>query len=101
MGKKRNSRIVKFQARFKKCEACKSEGFNHFHEVVDLHHWRSQGAHGSDATWNLIPLCRRHHNEAHICGSVTFSNKYIEVHNWLIDNNWELDKVSKKWLHNH
>jgi len=41
---------------------------------VDCHHSPSVGSGGSDLT--TIPLCRKHHSEAHQAGVETFQNKY-------------------------
>lgn len=42
----------------------------------DPHHWKTQGAGGSDELENLLPLCREHHVEIHKIGRQTFYNKH-------------------------
>jgi len=50
------------------CELC--------NEVAEPHHIVSRGAGGCDCYWNVIRLCRRHHDECHALGVVRFTEKY-------------------------
>ena len=61
---------------------------------VDVHHWRSKGAGGTNSLDNLCPLCRQHHVEFHSQGAKTFYNKYKDrlVTNRHIDNLPDLDR---------
>lgn len=44
---------------------------------AEPHHWcHSRGAGGGDEPWNLLWLCRRHHEEAHRIGRDTFFERY-------------------------
>lgn len=56
---------------------------------TDPCHVRSRGAGGSDAEFNVIPLCRIHHSEQHMMGFKVFCFTYPKV--------WEALK-SKGWL---
>jgi hypothetical protein len=42
----------------------------------DPHHYKTRGAGGDDSLENLISLCRKHHNEIHQIGVLTFMAKY-------------------------
>lgn len=64
---------------------------------VDVHHIKTRGSGGSDELHNLAPLCRIHHSEIHQLGTVSFSQKYLGVSTYLLDNGWEL--VNGKLLH--
>jgi hypothetical protein len=44
----------------------------------EVHHWKSKGAGGSDHPYNLLPLCREHHDEVHRIGRKSFWEKYKE-----------------------
>ena len=56
----------------KPCLAC-----GHF--LVDLHHVKTRGAGGCDSSFNLMPLCRKHHTEVHTIGITSMSEKYTRV----------------------
>lgn len=75
------------------CIVCGTKG-------VALHHVKTQGAGGSDHEQNLMPLCIFHHNEVHSSnmGLARFARKYIAVYSWLLNNGWEYDSFSRKWL---
>ncbi len=64
---------------------------------VDVAHIKTRGAGGSDASFNLMFLCRFHHSEQHQIGLVTFSNKYPKVTKHLLDNGWIIERG--KWRH--
>lgn len=63
----------------------------------DKHHWKSKKSGGSNEDWNLMPLARIYHVEAHKIGMTTFANKYLAVRQWLINNGWKFNEVKKKW----
>jgi|WetSurMetagenome_2_1015567.scaffolds.fasta_scaffold147530_4 hypothetical protein len=60
----------------------------------DPAHIRSRGAGGDDIEENLLPLCRRHHQEQHFCGMVSFVRRYIQVELLLIEKGWELESIN-------
>lgn len=66
--------------------------------LVDLHHVKTQGAGGNDENYNLMPLCREHHTEVHTIGLNSFSERYIKVYQWLINNGWEFFELTGKWI---
>jgi hypothetical protein len=55
----------------------------------DMHHVTTKGAGGDDSPSNLMPLCRRHHQEYHYIGPVRMFCKYPSVQQWLEDNGRE------------
>jgi hypothetical protein len=63
-----------------------------------FHHVKSRGAGGSDDPTNLMPLCVKAHNEIHQKGLMYMSKKYASVETWLIENGWEIDGFSTKWI---
>lgn len=73
-----------------KCLVCGSAN-------VDVHHIKTRGSGGNDELYNLMPVCRIHHNEVHNIGLVSFSQKYLGVSTYLQDNGWDL--VNGKLLH--
>ena len=81
-----NFKIIKSM----KCLVCGSPN-------VDVAHIKTRGSGGDNNLWNIMPLCRNHHQEQHNVGLVTFSQKYLGVSTYLQDNGWEL--VNGKLLH--
>jgi len=77
------------------CVVCGKSGAG----MVCYHHVYTRKAYPefSDETWNLIPVCLWHHNEAHRIGNVSMARKYESFNNWLIQNGWEIR--SGKLLH--
>lgn len=61
----------------------------------DICHVKTRGSHslGDDINkeWNLMPLCRNHHQEQHRIGIITFINRYANVHMWMAAHNWEIE----------
>jgi len=72
------------------CMACGCHG-------VDLHHIKSRGSGGKDTTWNLIPLCRNHHNEYHFRGWSKFLIRYQNVFDYLSELGWKI--INGKLIH--
>lgn len=66
---------------------------------VDLHHVKTRKSGGTDDSWNLMPLKHELHQECHQIGLGTFSRRYVQVHNWLIENGWEQCLITHKWFH--
>lgn len=54
----------------------------------DPAHIKSRGAGGDDVEWNLMPLCRAHHQEQHKVGWFMLSMKYVEIKFALGDLGW-------------
>lgn len=73
-----------------KCLVCGSAN-------VDVHHIKTRGSGGSDQLWNLMPLCRREHQEIHKIGNIKFIEKYINVANYLDINGWTI--LNNKLIH--
>lgn len=46
-------------------------------------------------SWNMISVCRVHHNEFHDQGINHMANKYKAVFEWLINNGWQKDFFNK------
>jgi predicted restriction endonuclease len=65
--------------------------------IVDKAHIKTRGAGGSDAPFNIMLLCRAHHQEQHMVGLVTFTNKYPKVTKYLLDSGWIMERG--KWRH--
>jgi 5-methylcytosine-specific restriction endonuclease McrA len=76
----------------KACIVCNRMG-------VDLHHVKTRGSGGGDESFNLMPLCRMHHQAVHAIGLNMFSRKFINVRDWLEDNDWVFDSYLMKWQH--
>ena len=63
----------------------------------DPHHLISVKAGGPDSKFNVVALCRIHHQQIHMIGLVSFSFKYPEVYNWLLAHGWTYDETRLKW----
>jgi 5-methylcytosine-specific restriction endonuclease McrA len=77
------------------CIVCFEEGEN----KVCLHHVKTRKSGGPNESWNLMPLCQSCHNEVHMIGLNSFSQRYHQVKAWLLDNMWELNSEKVKWHH--
>jgi len=65
---------------------------------IDQAHIKSRGSGGCDDSWNVIPLCRKHHSEQHQIGWYRFAFKYIEVKLKLCELGWKYDyELGKMW----
>lgn len=67
---------------------------------VDIHHIKTRKEGGPDERWNLVPLCRSHHSEAHSMGVKSFADKYIMFRAFLLFFNWQ-QNIQGKWFHNN
>lgn len=65
----------------KKCLACDSR-------PCDPAHIRTVARGGPDTTWNVVPLCRKHHTEQHKLGWDRMRRKYPQLHIELILQGW-------------
>jgi len=61
-----------------------------------VHHIRTVGSGAGDVSWNLMPLCFRHHEEIHH-GTFEMAEKYPKVKAYLIANGWVYDFHFAKW----
>lgn len=55
---------------------------------TDTCHIRSKGAGGPDQEWNYMYLCRKHHQEQHRVGIVTFVERHPEVREYIARSGW-------------
>ena len=60
---------------------------------VDAAHIVSRGAGGPDARWNLLPLCRIHHQEQHKIGFFRMCVKYVPLRLKLAALGWEFEGI--------
>lgn len=68
---------------------------------VDRCHIKSKGSGGPDKDFNFMYLCRRHHQEQHRIGIITFIKKYTKVEKYLLDRGWYIhDNFDKPQLTN-
>lgn len=63
------------------------------------HHIITRGAGGGDDEWNILPLCRREHQQVHAIGLKEFAIRWPSVRMWLKRNGWQFDEYSGKWRH--
>lgn len=77
---------MKYQTN-KPCTACGIETEN----GNCLHHVKTRKSGGTDDDWNLMPLCLKHHNMIHNCGTVYMSDKFTRVKWWLHKNGWNYE----------
>lgn len=47
--------------------------------------------------WNMIPVCRKCHNEFHTKGTAFMAMKYPSVKSWLDGKGWSICPVSGKY----
>jgi hypothetical protein len=84
-------------------EPCVVCGLN-VHGMVTYHHLYTQKAHPElkREKWNLISCCGSHHTPLfHTKPLSEVANKYPQVRQWLIDNEWDLIDSPKGpiWFH--
>jgi hypothetical protein len=79
-------RPVKFQ-QMKQCIVCGQPG-------AERHHIKTRGSGGTDDEWNIMYLDRRHHQEVHQIGIITFTEKYEVVRRYLELNGWEIVSIN-------
>lgn len=58
-------------------------------------HVRSRGAGGGDESWNLMRLCRRHHNEQHAHGWRVMAYKHSAINLDLRLKGWSFDDFNR------
>lgn len=71
----------------KPCLAC-PPGRQRF--PTDPCHVRTFGSSGVDEAWNMLPLCREHHNEQHKIGWYRFTKKYLAAGRAFTEAGWVL-----------
>lgn len=79
-----------------KCQA--TGGFGCF-GPLDPDHVKTLGSGGSNESFNIMTLCRKHHQEKGMKGLVHMASKYYLVKLWLISNGWEFCETRRKWIH--
>jgi len=77
-----------------RCIACGKSPTEH-------HHFKTRGSGGTDDHWNLLELCRLHHQEIHKIGRGKFIDKHPKVFYWLTQRGWESYEQDNivKWRH--
>lgn len=91
----RIDRVLRQQVKAMPCFICYSK------YQVDPCHVKTFGSSGIDAWWNLVPMCRNHHNEQHALGWRKFCDKYPKMAALLQELGWELNEAHGKfWLFN-
>lgn len=68
------------------CVVCKSQ-------KVDKAHIKTRGSGGSSEPWNLIDLCRQHHQLQHSIGFFNLCVKYPDVYKELKQKGWEFKEI--------
>jgi hypothetical protein len=61
----------------------------------DPSHIRSRGAGGPDTDWNVVSMCRDHHNEWHGVGRLTFVSRYPAFGQFLKAMGWVIEAVGQ------
>jgi len=85
---------------FKSNESCVCCGHDVENEQT-YHHEYSQGSHPEYkfSKWNLISLCKSHHDLIHNPGSMKLSEKFPSLKKWFIENDWYVCPIMKRWVH--
>jgi 5-methylcytosine-specific restriction endonuclease McrA len=65
------------------CGECR-DGYVCYHHIYS----RKAFPEFKSSTWNMMPLCQKHHNEAHAMSDSKFAAKYKSVSDWLELNGW-------------
>jgi hypothetical protein len=66
------------------CGECR-DGYVCYHHVYS----RKAFPEYAKSHWNMMPLCQKHHNEAHTMSDGKFAAKYKNVSDWLELNGWQ------------
>lgn len=61
---------------------------------TDPCHIRTFGASGVDAEWNLMAMCRDHHEEQHRIGWYAFTKKYLRAGEEFTEKGWVFLEVN-------
>ena len=91
---------VKFFENFKADEPCCCCGLE-VDGMVCYHHVKTQKAHSElrYEGYNHMPVCQKHHVEAHNCGTIPMAEKYPCAKKWLLKNGWYICDLMKRWAH--
>ncbi len=81
--------VVLADVRKKPCSVCRNPA------PSDASHIRSRGAGGPDQKFNVVPHCRRHHNEWHQIGAKFFFTRYPHFWIQLEEAGWYFDLQGK------
>lgn len=65
---------------------------------VDRCHIKSRGAGGSDEDWNVIKMCRAHHQHSHITGWVRFMELFPVIATEFRKRGIGIDYLAKKMI---
>lgn len=98
MGLKRKFRAKLYNQHLKNyCEVCGVAGsdFN----PLDIDHVKTLGSGGTDNDYNCMTLCRAHHTEKGLLAIGGMAAKYPRYLRWLLDNDWYVCELTKKWRH--
>lgn len=87
-------RGLRAKYKFMRCAACAARR-------CDPAHIRTYGATGIDADWNILPLCRIHHNEQHRIGLASFVEKHPMVRWHLKQLGWDIEVIHGKTVFTH
>lgn len=63
---------------------------------TDSCHIRTKAASGINEDWNLVQMCRYHHQLQHSMGWVKFINNHKHIMSILRSKGWEIDEVLGK-----
>lgn len=77
------------------CEVCGHDGSFY---PLDPDHVKTRGSGGSDEAYNIMTLCRKHHQEKGNRPITYMANKYPRYKKWLLDNRWTFDELLNKWI---
>jgi hypothetical protein len=83
---RRQSKDERKRVRGKPCVVCGS--------TSDACHVQSRGAGGGDESWNLVPMCRKHHSEQHKRGWFDMCQLYWSVEAALEERGWAFDSAT-------
>lgn len=81
------------------CICCDLEGEG----LVTYHHEYAQKSWPEHKykVWNLVSLCKIHHDMCHNNGTIPVSEKFPSLEKWLIDHGWEVCPLMERWIHPH
>lgn len=65
-------------------------------EQVDRCHIKSKGAGGGTDDFNLVSMCRKHHQEQHRIGVISFYHRHESYRERLKEKGWEIVEILGK-----
>lgn len=66
---------------------------------LDPDHVKTLASGGANKDFNIMTLCRKHHQEKGQKGIIHMAEKYYQYKLWLIRNGWEFEEFKRKWTH--